>query len=289
MNKTATFKESFLKEFSFFMALPALIWQTLFFCVPLLFIVFMSLLAQTGLGLFTTEFYATFFKVQYAHILLRSLVLAFFTATASIFIAYPIAYYLVFYAKKFRNVMLFFLIVPFWTNILVQVYAWFFVLDTYGLVNSFLLSLGLIKTPLHLLNTPFALGIVMLYCYLPFMIMPIYSSLEKFDTRLFEASADLGASAWQTFLKITLPLSASGIRTGFFLVFVPSFGEYVIPALVAGGKQFYVGSLIAHFFLVMRDNRLGSAFTCIAGIVLALAGVIIFYAFKKLFNVGKKA
>lgn len=285
--KSTTYKDAFLKELSFFMAIPAVIWQILFFCVPLIFIVVMSLV--TTQGNFTFAYYVSFFKTPYAIILGRSLVLALITSITSVLIAYPIAYHLVFNVTTMRNALLFFLMLPFWTNILVQVYAWFFVLDTYGLLNSLLLKSGLIAAPLHILNTPCALYIVMLYCYLPFMIMPIYTSLEKFDIRLFEASADLGASPWQTFCKVTLPLSAPGIRTGFFLVFVPSFGEFVIPALVAGGKQLYVGSLIAHYFLIMRDNHLGSAFTCIAGLILAVSGVALLYAFKWTFKMGRNA
>lgn len=282
MKKTA---RAFLQELPFFMSVPALAWQIFFFCVPLFFIVLMSIVVpnQPWWHSFSLKYYATFFQSTYAYIIGRSLLLALGTAVTCGLLAYPIAYHLVFNVSAWRNPLLFLLILPFWTNLLVQVYAWFFVLEKYGLVNSLLLRCGVISEPLHLLNTPLAIYLVMIYCYLPFMIMPLYASLEKFDRRLFESSADLGARPWQTFLRITLPLSGPGLRTGFFLVFVPSFGEFVIPALMGGGKNMYVGTLISHYFLGARDPHLGAAFTCLTGIVLVGSAAIVYLFFKRLF------
>jgi spermidine/putrescine transport system permease protein len=127
----------------------------------------------------------------------------------------------------------------------------------------------------------------MIYFYLPFAIMPIYSTLEKFDQQLLEASADLGAAPWQTFVRVTLPMSARGIRTGFFLVFVPSFGEFVIPTLLGGAKQMYVGSLISHYFLTVRNFNLGSAFTCLTGCILVLASMLVYLLFRQIFGVAR--
>jgi spermidine/putrescine transport system permease protein len=138
----------------------------------------------------------------------------------------------------------------------------------------------LIKTPLHLLNTPFAVYLVMIYCYLPFMTLPIYTVLEKFDIRLIEASLDLGATRFMTFLRVILPLTLPGISTGFFLVFIPSFGEFVIPALMGGSRYFFVGSLISHYFLIVRDLSVGAAFTSLSSIILLVVTLFFYYFFK---------
>ena len=150
-------------------------------------------------------------------------------------IAYPLAYFIAFRGKKYKNGLLFLLLIPFWTNFLLHVYAWFYVLEKHGFFNNILLQAGVISEPLLLLNSPFAIMIMMVYYYLPFMVLPIYSSLERFNSSLIEASFDLGATWFQTFRRIILPLTMRGIRAGFFLVYIPSFGEFAIP--VAHGRR----------------------------------------------------
>lgn len=279
----------FGQETPFFMAMPALAWQLLLFYVPMVLVVVLSFTRTSDQFsyVFSLEQYATFFESAYGSIILRSFTLACMSACICVLCAYPIAHYLTFTLRRFKTQMLFFFILPFWINALVQVYAWFFVLEKHGLLNSLLLKLGVINDPLIILNTPWAVFIVMIYCYLPFAIMPIYSVLEKFDKRMLEASADLGATPWQTFLRVTLPLSARGIRTGFFLVFVPSFGEFVIPTLLGGAKQMYVGSLISHYYLTIRNFNLGSAFTCVSGLILIAMSLVVYYVFKRLDGVTR--
>jgi ABC-type spermidine/putrescine transport system permease subunit I len=148
------------------------------------------------------------------------------------------------------------------------------VLDNNGLINTFLLRAGIIQEPLHLVNNMRAIFVVMVYYYLPFMMMPLYSILEKIQHELLEASMDLGATHWQTFKRITIPLSMSGIKTGVFLVFVPAFGEFAIPSIIGGGQQMFVGSLISHYFLVARDNQLGAAFTILSGFILLICALL---------------
>ncbi len=145
-----------------------------------------------------------------------------------------------------------------------------FVLERQGFLNKLLLSVGIINQPIQFLYTPMAVAVVMLYCYLPFMILPLYGVLEKFDLRLIEASLDLGASSTKTFFRVTLPLTMSGVRNGFFLVMVPAFGEYAIPAVMGGGKYFYVGSLIASYFLESRSPGLGAAFAALSGLLMLM-------------------
>lgn len=273
----------FARESSFFFAVPALVWQVLFFYVPLLVVLGLSITKKGDLSAWrglTFEHYTLFFQWTYGAIIARSFFIALGTMLLCLLGGYPVAYYMACRARGWRNVLLFMIIVPFWTNFVVQVYAWFFVLEKHGLLNSVALRLGLIQQPIGILNSLFAVYLVMLYCYLPFMIMPIYSSLEKFDLRLLEASADLGASAWRTWYRVTLPLSAPGIKTGCLLVFVLSFGEFLIPELMGGGKLLYMGSLIAHYFLIARSMHEGAALTGISCLFLLSCTALIHFFFK---------
>lgn len=276
-------KTAFKQELPFFLYQPAVIWQMLFFYVPILFIIFISFkqIGATFFSGFTLDNYAQFFSSGFVLILVRSLSLGFFTSFFCLLIGYPVAYYIARKAGTWKNLMLFFLILPFWTNMLVQVYAWFAVLEHQGFLNLLLLKIGLISEPLTLLNNRFAVYMVMVYYYLPFMILPIYAVLEKLDGSLIEASRDLGATQKQTFMRVILPLSMSGMMTGFFLVFVPAFGEFVIPGLMGGNKFMYVGSLISYYYLVARSEPLGAAFTVVSCVVLMIAALLIYAFFSR--------
>lgn len=286
MKKNA-FYSIFQREYPFFLSAPALIWLLLFFYIPLFFIIGMSFISSTNGYFINFEYFSSLLKPVYALIIKRSLVLALVTSVICLVIAYPVAYFIALRARKIKNMLLFLLILPFATNLLVHVYAWFFVLERSGLINNFLLKLGIINQALPLLNTPFAVYLVMVYCYLPFMILPIYSILEKFDVRLIEASLDLGASRLTTFIKVILPLSLPGISTGFFLVFIPSFGEFVIPGLMGGAKYFFVGSLISHYFLIMRDLNTGAAFTFVSNTVLLIVALLFYWYFRRVMKISQ--
>lgn len=283
MNQISSFKRLISQQINFFMSVPALLWQILFLGIPLVAIFVMSFLNSTGDSyFFTLSNYTKIFQSVYAQVIGRSALLATITASACLMLAYPIVYFLIFYIKRLRNFLLFLLVLPFWTSLLVQAYAWFFVLEKYGLINSLLLKLHLISEPLHILNTQWATYIASTYCYLPFMILPLYTSMEKIDHKLLEASADLGATRWKTTKNVILPLSFSGIRTGLLLVFVPCFGEFVIPSLLGGAKFFYIGSMIEQYFLVSKDIYTGAAFTCISALVLLMCA----YAIYRFFSVS---
>lgn len=272
----------FNSDVPFFMALPAVIWQVLFFYIPVAIVLGYSFIKTAGgLVTITLENYSFFLRPLFLWVIANSLILALITSLLCLCIAYPIAYCLAMRIKKYKNALLFFLILPFWTSLMVQVYSWFFILEHNGLINTFLIKIGLISAPLQLLNTPFAIYTVMVYCYLPFMIMPLYTALEKIDKRMVEAAADLGATQWQTFKNVTIPLSLPGIKTGFFLVFVPSFGEFVVPTLLGGGKKLYVGTLITQYFLFVRDVYLGSAFTILSGLALLAAVAVLYWYFNR--------
>lgn len=288
--KLGGFKAKFQKELPFFMMMPALVWQVLFFYAPMVIIIGLSVSSGAGVSLiqsFTLQNFRTLFDIPHVSIVARSLFFAFFNALICLLFAYPAAYFLARKVKRLKNILLFFLLLPFWTNILVQIYAWFFVLERNGLLNTLFLKLGFISEPLHMLNTLPSVFLVMSYCYLPFMIMPLYTALEKIDERLIESSYDLGANGWQTFFKVTLPLSWPGIKTGFFLVFVPSFGEFVIPALVGGAKTMFVGSLISHYFLTAHDPYTGAAFTLLSGLLLMLIAFLLNSFFRNKAGAGK--
>lgn len=272
------------QEQSFFWSMPALLWQLLFLYVPIAVIVVLSVLQRVDYAFWqhvTFAHYRTVMQPMYLVIIGRSLFLALSNACICLLFAYPVGYFLALRAKSWKNILLLLLILPFWTNFLVQVYAWFFVLERNGFLNLILQKFYLIAEPLQIMNTPAAIQLVMLFCYLPFMIMPIYTGLEKINKRLFEASADLGANPWQTFLRVTLPLSLSGVRTGFFLVFIPSFGEFVIPALLGGGKTMYVGTLVSYYFVESKNAHLGSAFTVVSAIILGLSAGALLMLFKQ--------
>lgn len=269
-------KNIFFDQLSFFISVPALLWQFFFLYFPLLFIICISFIEPTSAHL-TLAHYRSLLYWPYLSVILRSFVLALGNSLISLCIAYPVAYFLAVHVKRWKSILLFFMILPFWTSLLVQVYAWVFVLEPYGVVNTLFIKLGLITEPLQMLNSLFAVFLGMVYCYVPFMVVPLYSTLESLDSRLLEASADLGASTIETFRRITLPLSLPGIRTGFFLVFIPSFGEFVIPALLGGGKRMYVGTLISHYFLILQDMFTGAALTVICGLVLLLSVLLVYY------------
>ena len=274
-------KRAFARELPFFLAVPALVWQILFFYLPLLFVIFVSF-KQGGTGLlsgFTLQNYMSFLSLSFVRIIVRSLVLSFFTATICLLIGYPVAYYLARKAGYWKNTLLFFLVLPFWTNMLVLVYAWFAILERKGLLNNLLLHVGFIDHPFSLMNTSFAIYVVMIYYYLPFMVIPIYAVLERLEDEYIEASLDLGATALQTFFRVTVPLSMSGVTTGFFLVFVPAFGEFVIPGLMGGNKFMYIGTLISYYYLNVRDESVGAAFTVVSILVLVLVSLVLYRFF----------
>jgi putrescine transport system permease protein len=174
-------------------------------------------------------------------------------------IGYPLAYAIARSSTAVRHVLLMMVILPFWTSFLLRVYAWIGILKNNGPINNLLLSLGLIDRPIVMLQTDFAIYLGIVYSYLPFMILPLYSVLEKMDTSLLEAAADLGCRPFKAFLTITLPLSMPGVIAGSMLVFIPAVGEFVIPALLGGPEQLMIGKVLWNEFFSNRDWPVASA------------------------------
>lgn len=267
------------QETAFSIGIPALLWQILFFYIPLLIVIITTFLQTTPQGILglTLQKITYFFNPIYMHVIGLSLLLALSNVAICFFLAYPLAYYLAFSGKRFKNILLFLLLIPFWTNFLLHVYAWFYVLENHGFINNLLMYIGIIKEPLILLNTPFAIMLMMTYYYLPFMVLPIYSSLERFNLSLIEASVDLGASWIQTFRQIILPLTMRGIRSGFFLVYIPSFGEFAIPSLMGGDKIMFVGNVVSDFVLAENTGSLGTAFMVFSCTILLITAVFFYW------------
>ncbi len=224
----------------------------------------------------------------YIQILSRSLSLAFNTTVLAILMAYPLAYFIARAPAKRRNTFLFLILVPMWTNFVIRVYAWMMLLRTQGVINSVIGWLaglvGLDFTPFEMLYTQGAVLVGMVYEFLPFMILPIYTSLEKIDLSLYEASADLGARPFRTFLNMTLPLSMPGVVAGTILVFVPVMGTFIVSDLLGGRQIVLVGNLIQNQFLIARDPTFGSA----ASLVLMTLTLIVTYFYTRKFGFGEE-
>jgi spermidine/putrescine transport system permease protein len=212
----------------------------------------------------------------YLRILARSVGLAFFTTLFCLLMAYPVSYWLGIKApEKWRNALLVLVILPFWTSFLVRMYAWIFVLRSEGLLNLFLGHFGI--PPLNLLYNDFAVMLGQVYGELPFMILPLYASIEKLDRALLEAAADLGASPARSLWRVTIPLTAPGIVAGSVLVFIPSLGAYLAPDLLGGARTVYIGNLIQSQFAVARDMPFGSALS----FLLSLTVLLLLYVFRR--------
>jgi spermidine/putrescine transport system permease protein len=181
------------------------------------------------------------------------------TTLATILIGYPLAYFIARSPARRRSTFLFLILVPFWTNFVIRIYAWIMILRAGGLMDGLLQWLHITRQPLGLLYTPTAVMIGMVYEFLPFMILPLYTSLEKIENAILEAAADLGAPPWRVFLRVTLPLSVPGMIAGTILVFIPAMGMFVIPDLMGGAKTILIGNVIRNQFLIARDWPFGAA------------------------------
>lgn len=250
-------------------------WLGLFVLLPALLIVLASFLNRDPDHLlrfpFTLDNYLRVLEPDYWSIIVDSLRMALLSTMISLLLGLPVAYALLALPVRWRSTGLFLIILPFWTNSLIRIYAIKMLLGKKGLFNSILLFSELIREPLDLLYTEFAIVFGSVYVLLPFMIMPIYSSVEKMDLRLLEAARDLGASPWQAFTRISLPLISPGIVAGCLMVFVPTMGCFYIADILGGAKLLLVGNVIKTQFLVTRDWPFGSALSLLLlGILLAM-------------------
>ena len=285
INNNNSFRENLWRHF--IVAIPY-IWLLLFFLAPFIIVFKISLadpiIAQppftpffnqgenSGFSIYTTfdNFLYLFQDSLYFVTYLNSVKLAFIATVFALLIGYPIAYGIARSPQPTRNILLLLVVIPFWISFLLRVYSWMGILKTNGLINGFLLWLGLIDQPLELLYTDTAVYIGMVYSYLPYMILPLYANLVKLDIRLLEAASDLGAKRWQGFLDVTLPLSIPGIIAGCLLVFIPAIGEYVIPALLGGADTLMIGRVLFDEFFLNRDWPVASAVAIVLLLLLVL-------------------
>ena len=210
---------------------------------------------------------------------LYSLKVAAISTVFCLLIAYPMAYAMARSSPATRNLYLMLIILPFWTSFLLRVYAWIGLLKNNGVINNMLMALGVIDEPITMMQTDFAVFIGIGYSYLPFMILPLYSNLEKHDFTLLEAAADLGAGPITSFLRVTLPLSIPGIIAGSLLVFIPAVGEYVIPSLLGSTDQLMIGRVLSDEFFANRDWPVASA-VAIAMLLLLMVPIMLFQHFQ---------
>ena len=241
---------------------PAALVTLALFAIPMGIVVAYSFLSRGAYGgvvlPWTLDNYSRVFDPLYGQIVWRSLWIAAVSTLLCLVLGFPIALYIA-RAQRRRALLLNLVMLPFWTSFLIRTYAWMFLLRDTGLVNSVLESLHLIRNPLPLLFNDGAVILGLVYGYLPFMVLPLYATLEKLDPALIDAAQDLGATPWVTLWKIVVPLSRSGILAGGLLVFIPCLGAYLTPDLLGGGKSVMVGNLVQNQFTAARDWPFGSA------------------------------
>ncbi|EDZ5088585.1 spermidine/putrescine ABC transporter permease PotB [Salmonella enterica] len=262
-------------------------WLVLFVFLPNLMIIGTSFLTRDDASfvkmVFTLDNYARLLDPLYFEVLLHSLNMALIATLSCLVLGYPFAWFLAKLPEKIRPLLLFLLIVPFWTNSLIRIYGLKVFLSTKGYLNEFLLWLGVIDTPIRIMFTPSAVIIGLVYILLPFMVMPLYSSIEKLDKPLLEAARDLGASKMQTFIRIIIPLTMPGIVAGCLLVMLPAMGLFYVSDLMGGAKNLLIGNVIKVQFLNIRDWPFGSATSITLTIVMGLM-LLIYWRASRLLN-----
>ncbi|MGG7210519.1 ABC transporter permease [Clostridium baratii] len=251
-------------------AYPYIIWSAIFIIVPLLMILFFSLTIDTDTGYqFSLENFQRLMHPLYFKIFGRSLLLAVLSTVVCLLIGYPVAYIISKMPENKRNLVIMLFILPMWMNFLLRTYAWLPILGKNGIVNNFLGIFGI--EPIQFLYTNGAIMLGMIYNFLPFMILPIYTVLSKIDTNLINAASDLGANKKQIFAKVIFPLSIPGVISGITMVFMPAVSTFVIPRLLGGGKDMLIGNVIEQQFTTLSDWHFGSALAIILMILILIS------------------
>ncbi|MGY4878293.1 ABC transporter permease subunit [Vreelandella aquamarina] len=276
-------------------ALP-LLWLTLFFLMPFALVLKISLseaaisippygplveYADQTLNVFLNlgNYLFLFSDSLYAAAYWGSIKIAFVATIVCLLLGYPMAYAMARAPSRWQLILLLLVMLPSWTSFLIRVYAWMGILSNSGLVNNTLLWMGVIETPLQMMNTQFAVIIGIVYAYLPFMVLPLYAHLSRLDNSLLEAASDLGSRQINTFIKITLPLSTGGIIAGSMLVFIPAVGEFVIPELLGGPDSLMIGKVLWEEFFLNRDWPVASALAMIM-LLLLLIPIVLFHRYQ---------
>jgi spermidine/putrescine transport system permease protein len=257
---------------------PALLWLVLFLLAPLVIVVIVSLAVRGPYGSIIYDFslanYIRSLDRIYLPAYFRSGWIAAATTLLCVVVSFPVAYYIALRAPaRWKRPLLVLTVIPFWTSFLIRTYAWMLLLRSEGVFNSWLMKAGIIGEPMRLLYNDFAVLVGQVYGELPFMILPIYVALERLDIRLLEASQDLGANRFWTFIKVTLPLSRPGLIAGVVLVFIPSLGAFITPDLLGGAKSVMIGNLIQNQFAQLNQPFGAALSLLLAASVLVLLAV----------------
>lgn len=251
-----------------------MLWLTVFALLPNLGLLVVTVLTRGEqdfvLPVFTLANYARLLDPVFLSILWNSLWLAAASTIVCLLVGYPFAYGIARASARLKPWLLLLVIIPFWTNSLIRTYALILILKSNGIISSLLMTLGITSRPISLMYGDFAVFLGILYTFLPFMILPLYASIEKLDSRLLDAARDLGASAGRAFWHVTLPLTLPGIVAGSMLVFLPSLGAFYIPEILGGAKTMLIGNFIKNQFMVARDWPLGAASSSILTLLLVL-------------------
>jgi spermidine/putrescine transport system permease protein len=264
-----------------FISLPGYVYLVIFFAIPLVLVLVYSFASRSSTGLtvlegWNVESYKRLFTPLVAQIFGRSFLLALITTVICLLFSYPFAYYIATRKPSTRNVLLVLVMIPFWSNFLVRTYAWAFLLGSNGPISQISQSLG--GEPIRILFTNTAVLIGMVYGFMPFMVLPLYAAIERLDWSLVEAARDLYASGATAFRKVTLPLSMPGVVAGSILVFIPSLGAYVTPAILGGARTTLLGDYIVSQFLSARNWPFGSALSFAVMFVMLVATIFYFRA-----------
>jgi len=255
---------------------PYLVLMAIFIILPILLVLLYSFTEKSVDGItsikFTLDNFGKFFQPMYLSILGKSLRLAILSTIICLIIGFPVAYIISKSDISKRSVLLFLCILPMWMNMLLRTYAWMTILGNNGLINQFIMFLGLPRQ--KLLYNDFAVVLGMVYNFLPFMVLPIYTGLSKLDKHFIEAAEDLGANSFTVFRKIIIPLSMPGVVSGIIMVFMPAVSTFIIPRLLGGSKDLVVGSLIENLFITSGDWNFGSAIAIIMMIIILIAMTI---------------
>ena len=256
---------------------PVSIWMILFVTLPMLFIIYISFMSRGVFGdvvyQFSLESYQTLLDATYFKVILKSLKAALLTTVLCLGLGYPFAYYIARKPPEVASRLIMLIMIPFWTNSLMRLNSWLLLFQTSGPVNNFLQWTGLVDRPITFIYTDGLVVLGLITNMLPFAVLPLYSSIEKLQKSLLEASADLGATPSQTFFKVTLPLTFPGIFSAVILVFIPSLGIYTVSDMLGGGKVLYIGNIIKNQFGSIRNWPLGAALSVL---LLVITGLLIF-------------
>lgn len=256
---------------------PVSVWMILFVTIPVLFIIYVSFMTRGTFGgieyTFSTGSYETLMDVTYFKVIEKSFRVALVTTVLCLALGYPFAYYIARKPPEVASKLIMLIMIPFWTNSLMRLNAWMLLFQTNGPVNNLLMALNITSEPMQFIYTDWLVMLGLITNMLPFAILPMYSSIEKLQKSLLEASADLGAKPAKTFMKVTLPLTFPGIFSAIILTFIPALGIYTVTDMLGGGKVLYIGNIIKNQFGTIRNWPLGAALSVL---LLAITALLIF-------------